>query len=129
MESWFEARGYPKHLVQKGMIKVQLNKENSNTKHSNFKRVTFVVTYHPLLKTFPSLINKYLNVLYSDECTKDFFMPGPMATFRSSRKLSSCLVRAKLYSLKRVTGLCKCHGKRWAVCLNVNERSTFISSV
>ena len=56
-------------------------------------------------------------------------MPGPMVTFRSSRKLSGYLVRAKLYPLERVTGSCKSHGKRCAVCLNVNETSAFTSSV
>ena len=56
-------------------------------------------------------------------------MPGPMVTFRNSRKLSSNLVRAKLYPLERVTGSCKCLGNRCAVCLNVNETSTFTSSV
>ena len=52
-----------------------------------------------------------------------------MVTFHSSRKLSSYLVRAKLYPLERVTGSCKCLGKRCAVFLNVNETSTFTSSV
>ena len=56
-------------------------------------------------------------------------MPGTIVTFRSSRKLSSYLVRAKLYPLERVTGSCKCHGKRCAMCLHFNETSTFISSV
>ena len=56
-------------------------------------------------------------------------MSGPMVTFRSSRKLVSYLVRAKLYPVERVAGLCKCHGKRCAVCLNVNKTSTFTSSV
>ena len=56
-------------------------------------------------------------------------MSVPMVTFRSSRKLSSYLVRTKLYPLERVTGSCKCHGKRRAMCLNFNERSTFTSSV
>ena len=56
-------------------------------------------------------------------------MPGTLEIFRSSRKLSSYLVRAKLYRLERVTGPFKCHGKRCAVCLNVNETSTFTSSV
>ena len=56
-------------------------------------------------------------------------MPGAMVTFRSSRKLSSYLVRAKLYPLERVTGSCKCHGKRCEVCLNVNQTSSFTSSV
>ena len=110
------------------MSKVRFNKENSNTKQSKSKRVTFVVTYHPLLKSFQSLINKHLNILYPDENAKEVFMPGPMVTFRSSRKLSSYLVRAKLYPLERVTGSCKCHGKRCEFCLNVNQTPFFNSS-
>ena len=115
MNSWFQARGYPKHLVQKEMSKVRFNKENSNTKQSKSKRVTFVVTYHPLLKSFQN--------------AKEVFMPGPMVTFRSTRKLISYLVKDKLYPLERVTGSCRCHGKRCAVCPNINEKSTFTSSV
>ena len=111
------------------MSKVRFNKENSNTKQSKSKGVTFVVTYHPLLKSFQSLINKHLNILYLDENAKEVFMPGPMVTFRSSRKLSSYLVRAKLYPLERVTGSCKCHGKRCAMCLNFKEASNFTRSV
>ena len=114
MKSWFQARSYPKHLAQKEMSKVRFNKENSNTKQSKSKGVTFVVTYHPLLKSFQSLINKHLNILYTDENAKEVFMPGSMVTDHSSssRKLSSYLVRAKFYPLERVTGSCKCHGKR-----------------
>ena len=56
-------------------------------------------------------------------------MPGPMVTVCSSRKLSSYLVRAKLYHLERVTGSCKCHRKCCEVCLNVNQTSTLTSSV
>ena len=52
-----------------------------------------------------------------------------MVTFRSSKKLSSYLVRANLYPIERVTGSCKCRGKRCAVCLNVNKTSTFTGSV
>ena len=82
-----------------------------------------------MLKSFQSVINKHLNILYLDENAEEVPMPGPMVIFRSSRKLSSYLVRAKLYPLERVTGSCQCHGKRCAVCLNVNETSTFTSSV
>ena len=129
MKSWFQARSDHKHLPQKEMSKGRFNKENSNTKQSKSKGVTFVVTYHPLLKSFQSLINKHLNILYLDENAKEVFMPGPMVTFRSRRKLSNYLVRAKLYPLERVTGSCKCHGKRCATCLNFNETSIFTSSV
>ena len=103
IESWFQARGCPKRLAQKEMGKVRFNEENSNTRQSKSKRVTFVFTYHPLLKTFQSLINKHLNILCLDENAKKVFMPVPMVTFCSSRKLSSYLVRDNLYSLERVT--------------------------
>ena len=89
------------------MGKVRFNKENSNTKQSKSKRVTFVVTHHPLLKSFKSLINKRLNILYLDENAKEVFMTGPKVIFCSCRKLSSYLLRAKLYPLERVTGSCK----------------------
>ena len=98
-------------------------------KKSKSKGVTFVVTYHTLLKSFQRLINNHLNILYLDENSKEVFMPGLMVTFRSSGKLSSYLVRAKLYPLERMTGSYKCHGKRCALSQNVNEASTFTSSV
>ena len=78
MKSWFQARSYHKHLAQKKMSKGWFNKENSNTEQSKSKGVTFVVTYHPLLKSFQSLINKHLNILYLDENTKEVFMSWPM---------------------------------------------------
>ena len=105
MKSWPQAKPYPKHLAQKETSRVRFNKENSNTKQSESKGVTFVVTYHPLLKSFQSLINKHFNNLYLDENAKDVFMPGSMVTFPSSRKLCSYLVRAKLYPLERMTGV------------------------
>ena len=128
MKSWFQARVYRKHLIQKEMNKVRFNKENSNTKQIKPKRVTFVVTYHLLLKSLQSLTFKHWNILYLDENAKEVFVPGPMVTFCRSRKLSSYLVRATLYPLERVTGSRKCRGKRCALCLNVNETSTFTSS-
>ena len=99
------------------------------SKQSRSKGVTFAVRYHPFFKFFQSLINNHLNILYFDENSKEVFMPGPMVTFRNSRSLSSYLVRVTLYPPERVTGSCKCHGKCCAVCLNVNETSTFTSSV
>ena len=93
---------YPKQLVQKKGNKVRFNKQNSNTKQSKSKRVAFVVRHHPLLKSLQSLVNKYLKILYLDENSQEVFMSGPMVTFRSGRKLSSYLVRAKLYPLEKV---------------------------
>ena len=52
-----------------------------------------------------------------------------MISFRSVRKLSSYLVRVKLYPTERTVGSCKCNGKNFEVSINVNETSTFASTV
>ena len=123
MKLWFQARDYPNHFAQKEMNKeVRFNKQNSNTKQSKSKGVTFVVIYYPSLKSLQSLISKILNILYLEG-----FMSGSMLTFCSSKKPTSYLVRAKLYPLKRMTGLCR--RKRCTVGLNFNETLTLTISV
>ena len=62
------------------------------------------------------------------------FTPKAMISFCSARKMSSYLVRAKLYPEERTKerrkkGFFKCGSKRCEVCLNVNETSTFASTV
>ena len=54
--------------------------------------------------------------------------PGPMVSFRSVRKVSSYLVKAKVYPLERTVGSFKCKKSRCQVCLNVNETDTFTST-
>ena len=57
---------------------------------------------------------------------KNRFTPGPIVSYGSARKISSYLVRAKLYPLERKFGSEKC-GKIWCeVCLNIHETDTFI---
>ena len=51
-----------------------------------------------------------------------------MVSYRSARKLSSYLVRAKLYPIERKVGSCKCKGKSCEVCKNVLETDTFTCS-
>ena len=64
-----------------------------------------------------------------DKEVKILFTPGPMVSFRSSRKLSSYLVRAELYPTERVVGSFKCNKPRRLVCVNVTETNTFTSTV
>ena len=40
------------------------------------------------------------------------FKPGPTISFRSARKLSTYLVRAKLYPIKQTVGSFKCNEKK-----------------
>ena len=59
---------------------------------------------------------------------KDTFTPRPVVSFRTSQKLSSSLVRAKLHPLERNAGSRKCSKKRCEVCENVQNSDTFRSS-
>ena len=64
----------------------------------------------------------------NEEVNKMFY-PGPMVSFRSAKKVSRYLVRAKVYPLERTVGSFKCEKSRCQVCLNVNETDTFASTV
>ena len=60
---------------------------------------------------------------------KRAFTPKPIISFRSARKLSSYLVRTKLYPTERTVESYKCGGKSCEVCININDTSTFTSIV
>ena len=112
------------------MKKVKFVSKNKTTKRGkSLKAVPFVMTYHPKLKSMKKVIHKYLDLLYMDNEVKRVFTPKPMISFRSARMLSSYLVRAKLYPTERIVGSYKYGGKRCEVCINVNETSTFTSTV
>ena len=64
-----------------------------------------------------------------DKEVKKMFTPKPMILFCSARKYSSYLVRAKLYPEEKTTAFFKWGNKRCELCLNVNEASTFTSTV
>ena len=93
------------------------------------KGVPFALAYHPLFKSMGKIINKKLYLLYMNNKVKKVFTPKPMISFDSARKMSSYLLRAKLYPEERTKGSFKCSSKLCEVCLNVNETSTFASTV
>ena len=59
------------------------------------------------------------------EETKKVFSLRPIISFSIPRRISSYLVRPKLYLLDRVVGPMKSGQKRWEVCVNVSETNTF----
>ena len=64
-----------------------------------------------------------------NEELKHLFTPGPMVSFRSSRKISSYLVRAKLYPVERLVGSFSCKRPCCQICTYVNETDSFTSTV
>ena len=85
--------------------------------------------YHPKLKSRKKVTQKYLDLLYMENEVKRVFIPKPLISFQSARKLSSYLVRAKLCPTERTVGSYKCGGKSCEIYINVNETSTFTSAV
>ena len=95
----------------------------------NSKVIVFVVTYHPLLKQLKGIFRRNLYLLNMNVEVKQTFTPVPMVSYRSSRKLSSYLIRAKLYPIERIVGSKGCGKKCCEVCVNVCETDTFTSTV
>lgn len=109
-----------------GRVKIGKNKQNRN---KAAKGVPFVVTYHSLLKSLGKILHDNIHLLYIKEEVRRTFTPGTMSSFRTPSKISSYLVGAKLYPLKRIIGSRKCDKKRCEVWENINNSDNFTSSV
>ena len=118
MKLWFLNRGYHKWLIDKEMETVKFP-WTLRKRDNKMKGILLVITYHPFLKNFASVIKKHFYILYLSKEVKEIFTPGPMVSFRGARKLGSYLVKTKLYPIERSVGSFKCNGKRCQVCLNV----------
>ena len=77
------------------MRKVKFCKKGLKT-IKRVKGIPCVMIHHPQLKHLGKIITKNFYLLYMNEKTKRVFSPRPMVLFRSPRKISSYMVRAKL---------------------------------
>ena len=92
---------------------------NTNRKNKNINGVPFVVTYHPLLNSLYGIIRENIYLLNMDQKVKE-------VGFRSARKLSSYLVRTKLYPLKRRVNSYKCCCNGCKVFRSITETDMFV---
>ena len=90
-------------MIDEEMKKVKFSEKGSK-KSKGSKGVPFVVTYHPSLNYLSRIIKDNLNLLYMSREAKAVSSPGPLVSFRSAGRISSYLVRAKLYPLERFVG-------------------------
>ena len=127
MKQCFDKRDYPQDLVNSEMEKVQFPYVENKYSNSKEKRSTFVVTFHPLLKSLGSTLNKNYFLLEINEKLKRLSLQ-PTVSFRSARKLSSYLVWAELYPVERKVGSCKYNCNRYQVCQSNSETDTFTFS-
>ena len=128
IKSWFLKSGYPENLNDEEMKKVKFSEKGSNNS-KGYKGIPFVVTYHPSLQCLSRKTKGNLNILYMSREAEAVFSPRPMVSFRSTRRISSYLVRTKSYLLERCVDSMQCKKRRCKVCINVTETDTFSSTV
>ena len=104
-------------------------RSREKTKKSKSKGVPFAATYDPSLNCLRKIIRDNTYLLYMNEEVKNLFLPGPIVSFRSARKLRSYLARAKLYPLHRKVGSKNCAKNRCEVCDYVTDTDIFTSTV
>ena len=126
LRSWFVKREYPEKLIDSEIRKVKFNMKETNKKNKSENGKHFVVTYHPLLNFLYSIIRKNLYLLNIDQKVKEVFISQPMVSVRRARKLSSYLVRAKLYPLERRVDSYKCRCNCCQVCHSITGTDMFI---
>ena len=110
-------------------MKKVLDGNNRKVNNKTEKGIPFVVTFNPRLKILQKIIDKNFYLLHMNEEVKKAFRPKPMISYKSSRKISSYLVRAKSYPINRTAGCYKCGSKRCEACKYITETDTFISTV
>ena len=134
LEGWLCDRGYSSSMVRKQVLAARkfsrndlLNKEKEPPK----TRLTFNITYHPLLRGVKDILGKFHLLLECDDEHKKIFSDIPMVGFRKGKSLKDLLVRAKLPLLEEEPGCNKCKkpGKRGPPCqiCNMIEESTTFS--
>ena len=100
MKSWLLKIEYPDRSISAEMDQVMFSNIERKSSSKTQKGIPLLVTYHPLPKTLSSTINNNIYLLYMDPKVKRTFTLQPMVCYRSARKFSSYLVRAKLYPIE-----------------------------
>ena len=101
MKLWVFKREHPERLISAKMYQVKFSNIERKCNSKTQKSIRLVMTYHSLLKSLSSIVNNNIYLLHMDQEIKRTFTPQPMVSYWSARKLSSYLVRAKLYPIER----------------------------
>ena len=125
LRSWILKRGYPEKIIYAEMSKVKFNVDNKRSNNRQKKEISFTQKF----KVLQNIINTHLYLLCMNNEVKRVCTPKPMVSFRVSRKISSYIVRAKLYPIEGIPGSFRCGLEGCEVCKYITETNTFSSSI
>ena len=126
---FFTEREYPQKLIKTETSKIKFSGQRVFHRTKVEKGVPLVVTYNLLLKSIGKIIYDILNLFYMKEVLKHLFTPGSTVSFRTSWKIRSYLVRAKLHPIERPVGSFNCKIPCCQICACVNETDSFTSTI
>ena len=99
MKEWFLARGYPEIVVNNHQIDKVVFGTDQSVKKNLEDGILFVATYQLKVKKLGKRIRDLLPSLYSDGEVQKVFLPPPIVSYRSARKIKDYIVRSKLYCI------------------------------
>ena len=77
MEFWFEVSGYPNKLIEQEMEKVKLFKNGTVVRQRDTRKgFPSILTYPHFFQSMGKIINKNLNLLYTDNEIKRCLPPS-----------------------------------------------------
>ena len=128
LDCWLVDRGYSERLVRNQVLAARkfsrdelLGKQKQPPKH----KLTFNITYHPLLRGIKDILKRVHVLLAPDREHEKVFKDTPIVGFRRAKILKDMLVRAKLPKLEEIPGCSGCGARRCQVCEFVENATTF----
>ena len=130
-EKWLSERGYSEKLVPKEILKARsqsretlLDKERRSR---NDGRVTFNITYYPVIKNIRIVLEELHILLAPDEQHRKVFTDIPRIGFKNGKSLKDHLVRSVLPKIDEADNSGPCGGKRppCELCKLMKKTSTF----
>ena len=97
------ARDYPQKVDNEQIDKDVFGKKTSR-KDTSEPGVPFLATYRPERKELGKLMKNLQLVLYSDSEAGRCFLPAPIVSYRSAKKIKDYIVRSHLYPIERKLG-------------------------
>ena len=93
-------RGYKKGCIQDAINNASLvtREEALTNKRSQkiLKRVSFVITYNPMLPNIPKILNESHTIPRASERCAEVFQEVPLVSYRRARTLCNMLVSKRL---------------------------------
>jgi len=113
--NFFNKRGYPASVVQKGHHRAQSALQTSQ--RENNERIPFTLTFHPHPHAVKSIILKNFKFFKNDPDTGRILSQHPLISFKRDKNIGNFLVRS-VFQTSEQPGTFKCACERCKTCPN-----------